>query len=365
MWRGEESYRAFRLGLAATAGGLLVLIALFALYSVRHVLILAIIGLFVAVSLEPPVHGLTRRGVPRWLAVTIVLIGVILLVAGFIAAVVPAIVGQGGELIQKLPGLIQTAREKSETFKIFGEKLPIAERATTWLADLPGHIGSALLHFAGRFLGVVSSTLLVIVLAAYFIADLPRLRRGIVRLFPERHRDEARMVVDVVVDRVGGYMIGNVVISLIAGVASLGAFLLLDVPYALPLAVVVAITDLIPLIGATIGAVFCVVIASLTVDLWPDAILVAAFFIAYQQAENYWIAPRVLRSSIDLPAVTVLLAGLLGATVLGLVGALIAIPVAAAIRIIASPQLRRQHGDRLKNDSSDTYEEPPEHPARE
>lgn len=365
MWRGEESARAFRLGLAGTAGGVLVLLSAFTLYSVRQVLILAVIALFVAISLEPAVHGLTRRGLPRWLAVTIVLIGLILLVAGFIAAVVPAIVGQGGELIQRLPGLIQAAREKSATIKIFGERVPIAEKATTWFADLPGHIGSSLLRFAGRFLGVLSSTLLVVVLAAYFVADLPRLRRGAVRLFPERLRDEARAVVDVVVDRVGGYMIGNLVISLIAGVTSLGAFLALDIPYAVPLAVVVAVLDLVPLIGASIGAVFCVVIAALTVDLWPNAVLLAAFFIAYQQAENYWIAPRVLRSSVDLPAVAVLLAGLLGATVMGLVGALMAIPIAAAIRIIMSPELRRQHADRLAPESDEIYEEPAEQPAEE
>jgi predicted PurR-regulated permease PerM len=360
MWRGEESARAFRLGLAATAGGVVVLVALFALYSVRQILILALIALFVAISLEPAVHGLTRRGMPRWLAVSIVLFGLILLVAGFIAAVMPAVVGQASELIQRLPGYIETAREKSETIKIFGEKVPVAEKVTTYLADLPGHIGSALLAFAGRFLGLVSSTLLVVVLATYFVADLPRLRRGVVRLFPERHREEARTVVDVVVDRVGGYMIGNLVVSLIAGIVSLGAFLILDIPYALPLAVVVAVLDLVPLVGATIAAVFCTVIAALTVDLWPNATLLLIFFIAYQQAENYWIAPRVMRSSVDLPAVAVLLAGLLGATVLGLVGALMAIPIAAAIRIIMSPQLRRQHGDRLADQSEEIYEDPDE-----
>jgi predicted PurR-regulated permease PerM len=243
--------------------------------------------------------------------------------------------------------------------------VPIAEKATAWFADLPGHIGSSLLKFAGRFLGVLSSTLLVVVLAAYFVSDLPRLRRGIVQLFPERHRDEARAVVDVVVDRVGGYMIGNLVISLIAGVTSLGAFLLLDIPYAVPLAVVVAVMDLVPLVGASIGAVFCVVIAALTVDIWPNAVLLAAFFIAYQQVENYWIAPRVLRSSVDLPAVAVLLAGLIGATVLGLVGALMAIPIAAAIRIIMSPELRRQHADRLATESDEIYEAPAQAPARD
>jgi predicted PurR-regulated permease PerM len=196
---------------------------------------------------------------------------------------------------------------------------------------------------------------LVIVLAAYFIADLPRLRRGAVGLAPERYREQARTIVDVVVDKVGGYMIGNLVISLIAGVFSLGAFLLLDIPYALPLAVVVAVLDLVPLIGATIGAAFCVVIAALTVDIWPNAVLLLAFFIAYQQLENYWIAPRILRASVDLPAVAVLLAGLLGATVLGLVGALMAIPIAAAIRILMSPELRRQHADRLADESEENY----------
>jgi predicted PurR-regulated permease PerM len=355
MWRREDSGRAFRIGLAGTAGGVLVLLAFFAVYSVRQVLVLAIIALFVAVSLEPPVRGLTRRGLPRWLAVTIVLIGLILLVAGFIAAVVPAIVGQSGELIHNLPGYIETAREKSQTIKIFGEKMPIAEKATTWLADLPARIGNSLLHFAGRFLGVLSSTLLVIVLAAYFIGDLPRLRRSAVRLAPEQYRDRARTVVDIVVDKVGSYMIGNLIISLIAGVFSLAAFLLLDIPYAVPLAVVVAVLDIVPLVGASIGAVFCVVIAALTVDIWPNAVLLAAFFIAYQQVENYWIAPRVLRSSVDLPAVAVLLAGLLGATVLGLVGALMAIPIAATIRILMSPDLRRQHAERLAGESEDIY----------
>jgi predicted PurR-regulated permease PerM len=357
MWRGEETARVFRIGLAGTAGGVVVLLACFTLYSVRHILVLALIALFVAVSLEPAVHGLTRRGMPRWLAVTVVLLGLILLVAGFIAALMPAIIGQASELINRLPDLIQSAREKSQTINIFGEKLPVAERLTTWLADLPGHIGTALLKFAGTFLGVVSSTLLVVVLATYFVADLPRIRRGVVRLFPEAHRERARTIVDVVVDRVGGYMIGNVVISLIAGVFSLGAFLLLHIPYALSLAVVVAVLDLVPLVGATIASIFCVVIAALTVDLWPNAVLLLIFFIAYQQAENYWIAPRVLRSSVDLPAVAVLLAGLLGATVLGLVGALIAIPIAAAVRILMSPELRRQHSVRLAEESEEIYDE--------
>jgi predicted PurR-regulated permease PerM len=170
--------------------------------------------------------------------------------------------------------------------------------------------------------------------------DLPRIRRAIVRLFPVRHRPRVAHGVNVMVDKVGAYMIGNGVISLIAGVTTFLALLLLDVPFALPLAVFVAITDLIPLIGATLGAVVCTVVAVATADLWPNAVLVGLFFLAYQQLENYLIAPYVLRNSVDMPSVAVLLAALVGASVLGLVGALMAIPVAAALKVLGTPMMR-------------------------
>jgi predicted PurR-regulated permease PerM len=122
-------------------------------------------------------------------------------------------------------------------------------------------------------------------------------------------------------------------------VTSYLAMLLLDVPFALPLAVFVAITDLIPLIGATLGAVVCTIVAVATTDLWPNVVLLALFFLAYQQLENYLIAPKVLRNSVDMSAVAVLLAALVGGSLLGLIGALMAIPVAAAVKVIATPML--------------------------
>src|SRR6185369_10774566 len=137
--------------------------------------------------------------------------------------------------------------------------------------------------------------------------DLPRLRRGIVRLFPRNQRPRAAQAVNVVVDKVGGYMIGNLIISLFAGVSSFVCLFAMDVPFALPLAFFVAITDLIPLIGATVGAVGCTVVALVTGDVWPTAIVVAVFFLLYQQLENYLIAPRVLRNTVDLSAIAVLM----------------------------------------------------------
>src|SRR4029453_10396724 len=127
--------------------------------------------------------------------------------------------------------------------------------------------------------------------------------------------------------------------SLIAGVASFIAFTILGVPYQVPLAFVVAICDLIPMIGATLGAIIGVTVALFSTDLWPTTVLVAAFFIAYQQLENYLVAPRVLKTTVELGAAAVLIAGLIGAPVLGLVGALMAIPVAAAFNVLLNERL--------------------------
>jgi len=169
--------------------------------------------------------------------------------------------------------------------------------------------------------------------------DMPRLERGLVRLFPRRRRHHASRIVSVVVDKVGAYMIGNLAISLVAGIASYLCLRFVGVPYAWPLAIAVAITDLIPMIGATLGAVICTVVSLLTVGIWPKSVIVLLFLIGYQQLENYVIAPRIMRNAVDLAPVSVLLVALIGGTLLGLVGALMAIPIAAAAKVVMTPML--------------------------
>ena len=144
-------------------------------------------------------------------------------------------------------------------------------------------------------------------------AETPRLRRGAVLLVPRAHRDRFARSAGVMVDKVGSYVIGNILISLIAGVAALTAPTALGVPFAVPLAFLVAVTDLIPLIGATLGAVICIMVALLATRLWPTTVLVLVFFVVYQQIENYLISPRVMRGPVQLSAAAVLLAGLIGA----------------------------------------------------
>jgi predicted PurR-regulated permease PerM len=329
----------FRWSMAAALGLLTVGILAFAVYTVRAVLVQVIIAMFIAVSLDPAVRFLIRRGVKRSLAVGIIFVNTLAILVGFVWSLVPPLVRQATDLVANVPDYVKTLSAESKTYRDIANRYGLTQKITDYAASLPGLVGGGALGFLSGVFSAVLNVLLVVVLTIYFMLDLPRLRRGIVRLFPRSRRPRAAQAVNVVVDKVGGYMIGNLIISLFAGVSSFVCLFALDVPFALPLAVFVALTDLIPLVGATIGAVGCVLVALFTVDLWPAAIVVIAFFLVYQQAENYLIAPRVLRNTVNLSSVAVLLAALIGGSILGVVGALMSIPIVAAGKVLMTPMV--------------------------
>jgi predicted PurR-regulated permease PerM len=321
---------------AGTAGVLIVLLAAYGLYVIRSIIVLVLVGLFVAISLDPVVRWLTSKGLRRsWAVALVVVTGLILLVA-FVWSVVPPITRQGGALVNDLPGYLQRLSAESRGVREVTDRYHLTERLTSLVSALPARLAGGAVGFVQRFLGVLASTVTVLVLAIYFMADMARLRRGAVRLFPPAQRPRANHAIDVVADKVGAYMIGNLVISLIAGASTFVCLELVRVPFALPLAVTVALTDLIPMVGATLGAAVCVIVAAIAAGVWPQAVIVLLFFIAYQQLENYLIAPRVLRGSVDLSAVAVFLVALVGGTILGLVGAVMAIPLAATAKVLLS-----------------------------
>jgi predicted PurR-regulated permease PerM len=329
----------FRWGALFSLGAASTVIGLYALYTVRAILVRILIALFIAVSLDPAVRWLTRRGMRRGWAVTLIFLLALALAAGFLLSVIPPLVTQGRNLADDLPDYLGRLQDRSSQFRQLDDRYNVSDQLQGLVGTLPSRLGTGLLGFTGRVFGAVFNTLTVLVFTIYFMADMPRIRHGVVRLFPVERRPRAHQVVDLVVDKVGGYMIGNIIISVIAGLASLIAFTLLGVPFPVPLAFVVAICDLIPMIGATLGAIIGVTVALFSTDIWPTTVLVAAFFIAYQQLENYVIAPRVLKTTVELGAAAVLIAGLIGATVLGLVGALMAIPVAAAFNVLLNERL--------------------------
>jgi len=333
----------FRWGLAFGFGLLCVFLATYAVYTVRGLLVLVVVALFIAVSLDPAVRWMVRRGLSRPAAVTIVFVLVLAGFVAFLAAIVPPLVSQGAKLFSQLPEYVRELPSESPTYRRLAERYQVSEKLSAYAAKLPERIASDAWGFARRFFGALVSVLTVLVLTIYFMADLPRLRRGLVRLFPRPRRPRAAEVVNVLVEKVGAYMIGNLIISVIAGVSSFLVFLLLDVQYAVALALVVAITDLIPLVGATLGAVFCTAITFFTTtEIWPATALVAVFFLVYQQVENYVIVPRIMRNTVDISSLAVLLAALVGGTVMGLVGALMAIPLAAAVKVVLTPVIEER-----------------------
>ena len=346
----------FRWGVAAALGVLTVFLVYRAVLLVTDILVQVVIAAFIAISLDPAIRWLIQRRVKRGQAVAIIFAGLALLIAVFLLAFLPPLIKQGQSLVGDFPGYLERLREHSPSLRSLEDRFNLQKSIQDFAQTVPAKLGHQALSFGRRFLGALLSALLVLVLTIYFMLDLPRLRRGLVRLFPKRNRRAVNEAVNIVIDKVGAYMIGNLIISAIAGVATFVALAALRVPFALPLAVWVALTDLIPMVGATLGAVVCVIVAFATSNLWPQTILVIAFFLLYQQLENYLIVPRVMRNSVQMPAVGVLLAALLGGSVLGLIGALMAIPVAAAIRVIAAPLMRardEEEPDSIRTDAAD------------
>jgi predicted PurR-regulated permease PerM len=342
----------FRWAVWASLGVVATVAMVFAVYTARGVLIRAAIALFVAVSLDPAVRFLVKRGVRRGLAVTIIFVIAVGLVAAFLISVIPAMVSQFSALTHDLPGYLSQLSDRSSRYRQLSDRYNLTPQIQKIISSAPSKLGSGLLGLTGRIFGALFSTLTVLVLTIYFMADLPRLRHGLVRLFPRNRRAQMGHAADIVIDKVGAYMIGNILISLVAGLASFICFTALRVPFSVPLAFVIALTDLIPMIGATLGAIIAVLLTLFSTQLWPTTVLVAMFFVVYQQLENYLIAPRILRSSVNLSAAAVLMAGLIGATVLGLVGALMAIPVAAALKVVLAEELQARDAAEAK--SADT-----------
>ncbi|WP_242624883.1 AI-2E family transporter [Krasilnikovia cinnamomea] len=335
----------FRWAMAGAAGVLVVLAAAYGLYSVRGILMLVVVGLFVAVSLDPAVRWLVARGLRRSFAVSIVVLGLVALFGLFVWSFVPPLVEQTGRLSADLPGYLTRLSEQSRTVREVTDRFHLTDRLAGLMGNLPARLAGGAVGYVQKSLGVLASSLTVLVLSVYFMADMPRLQQGVVGLFAARHRPVVARIVDVVVDKVGGYMTGNIAISMLAGASAFVCLELVGVPFALPLAVAVAIADLIPMIGATLGAVICLLVSVLTVGIWPRSVIVLAFFVVYQQVENYLIAPRVMRSTVNMSSVAVLLAALTGGAVLGVVGAIMAVPVAATIKLVMTPRLAAMHGE--------------------
>lgn len=297
------------------------------------VILLIGLSLFVAIGLEPVVHWLTSHRLPRWLAVVIVAFAFVAVVGGFLALAIPPLVSQVEAFVDALPHYAAEIRNHSGTLGHLDERFHIQQHLSDALKSTNGSSVATGLIGAGKIvLTATASALTVIVLTVYLLADLPRIRRLGYRLTPAARRARVILIGDEISNKVGWYILGNLVTSVIAGAGTLVWLLIFDVPYPLLLSLMVALLDLVPIVGSTVGGIIVSLVA-LTVSL-PVAIATAIFYTAYRLLEDYLIVPRIIGRTVAVPAAATLIAVLIGGAVLGIVGALVAIPIAAAINIL-------------------------------
>ena len=202
---------------------------------------------------------------------------------------------------------------------------------------------STILGITGQVASVIFNLLTIGILTIYFLLSMPRLRRVTAALFSPSRREVGERIVGESIQKIGGYVSGNLVTSGIAGVTSLAAMLVFKIPFAVALAMWVAIADLIPAVGATLGAIPAVIVGFFSSPL--DGVAILIFFIAYQQVENYVIVPRIMKEAVDLSPAAVIVSTLVGGSLAGFAGALLALPVAATIKVIVNDVWMR---DRLR-----------------
>jgi predicted PurR-regulated permease PerM len=307
-----------------------------------QILVLLGLAFFIAVGLEPAVRWLYRRGLPRWLAVSVVLLAVLGSLVGFLAIAVPVVVDQAGVLANQLPRYLRSLNNHSSTLGKLNARYHFASALQKLLRGKGTSFG-LVVGIGKEVLGLVTSVVVVVIITVYLLVDLPRVRRVLYQLAPRSRRPRAILLTDEILNRVGGYVLGNLLTSLVAGMGTWLWALAFGIHYALLLAVLVALLDLIPIVGSTIGGVVVSLVA-LTVSL-EVAIATAVFYVVYRFLEDYLLTPRIMARTVAVPGLVTVVATVLGGALLGLVGALLAIPVAAALKLlldeVAVPRLER------------------------
>lgn len=296
-----------------------------------EVLLLIGVALFLAIGLEPAVRWL-NRWIPRAAAVVAVILISLGVVAGFVAAAIPPLVSQSAQFIQLLPHYLSQLQDRSSLLGRLNAQFHAQQRIEAVLSGKGQDIFGGLLGAGQVVLSATASVATVLVLTIYFLADLPRIRQLIYRLMPNSRRPRAILIGDEMFAKVGAFVLGNLATSFLAGAATFIWLLIFGVPYPLLLALMVALLDLVPIVGSTIGGIIVSLVA-LSVSL-PIALATAGFYIVFRILEDYLIVPKIIGKAVEVPATVTVVAVLFGGAVLGIIGALIAIPIAAAVRIL-------------------------------
>ena len=345
LWSVAERVIRFRVRTILAVLGIAIAVwALLHIVSVaRHVLVWVIISIFLALAINPLVEWLQRRGIRRrGLATSAAFTLVLLAVAAVGALFIPTLVDNVNKFVDALPGYVDDLTKGKGRLGFLETKYHVVEKIREQIHDggakrLLGLSGAAVSITKG-VINIVVGTITVVFLTFFMLLEGPAWIERLYGLLSPESQPRWRAVGRDIYRQIGGYVTGNLVISLIAGTLTTLVLLVLGVPYAVALGLIVALLDLVPLAGATIAGIIIATVAFLHTIV--AGIVVVAFFILYQQLENHVLQPVVYRRTVSLSPLVILVAVLIGAEVAGVLGALAAIPVAGAIQVLVRDFLR-------------------------
>ncbi|MSZ75732.1 MAG: AI-2E family transporter, partial [Actinobacteria bacterium] len=284
------------------------------------------------------------RGLKRSYAVLVVIVAFLTALTLFLVAIVPVITDQVAAITRNAPGWLDEL-QRNQRIQQLDDEYQIIDKIRDYVAggDFVSGIFGGVLGVGLAVVGALFNVFIVLVLTLYFLSSMEMTKHALYQLAPSSRRDRVGRLGDRIIASIGGYVSGAFLVALCAGLSSLIFLFAIGLgEYAVALAFTVALLDVIPMIGATIGAVIVTAIAFAT-DV-RTGIICAIFYLVYQQVENYLIYPRVMSKSVDIPGSVTVIAALVGAALLGVVGALLAIPTAAAIlMLVREVFVRRQN----------------------
>lgn len=330
----------FSWAFSATVAVLLALSLAFAVASLSTVLMTVGVALFVALALDPVVRWMERKGISRGRGIAIVFTVFVIVIVVLLVFVVPAAVGQVVAFTQAVPTYIEEAKQ-SDWFQSFisttgGSAFveSVTTQAEAWLSN-PDNlfaVSSGVLAFGVGLLNAISATMIVVVLTLYFLASIESMKKALYQLAPAYSRPKLAELTEQITGTVGSAIAGGITLSVLNAGFSFVLLTLLGVPYAVALAFLALIITTIPMIGSVVFWVLASAVALLY--SWPAGVAFAVIYFAYMQMEAYWLTPRIMNRAMEIPGSLVLIGAMIGATLLGLLGALVAGPVTASILLI-------------------------------
>jgi predicted PurR-regulated permease PerM len=309
-------------------------VLLYTLYLVRSVVGLLLIAVFLAVALGPAVDRAAGMKLPRPAAILAVFLGLFIAIFLLGLIVVPPIVNEVQAFADDVPSYIDDIRS-NDTLREYDDKYDVTKKLEDQASSLPSRLGDAAGALQAVTVGVFSTVIqlvTVLTIAFFLLLDGGRIVNFLLAQVRREYQERVRVVAGDIYKSTGGYVAGAMALATAAGISTYILLSILDVPFAVPLAVLMAFFDLIPLVGSTIGGVL-VALVTLFADFPQDTLVWVVFVIVYQQFENSVLQPLVYRRAVNLHPLAVITAILIGSNLLGVLGALVAIPIAAAIQI--------------------------------